>query len=119
MLNDLSVTITLLTEKIRFTHHGSGSVILEEVHVRQMLPVRHVSRILIQEYSSAVMPGLARMQQSVKEQFGNVDDKVCSARHLNEHIHMHEVMNVEEHGQASYVLLEASPRSTFMTLPFF
>jgi hypothetical protein len=28
------------------------------------------------KHSSAVMPGLARMQQSVKEQFGQADDKV-------------------------------------------
>jgi hypothetical protein len=41
---------------------------------------------LTPEHSAGVMPGLARIQQSVKEQFGGVDDKV---RKIQQELEVH------------------------------
>jgi hypothetical protein len=32
---------------------------------------------MLTDYSNALMPGIAKTQQLLKEQFGNVNDKVC------------------------------------------
>lgn len=59
-------------------HHGheQSAIVLEELHVCRSTfdPGDEANK----RDRAAVLPGFARMSQSVKEQFGQVDDKVCT-----------------------------------------